>query len=171
MAPDGRVLVLWAAAPSTLIPADLRIATASPASSWSAPQAVPELGRDVFERMATHSVRGLVRRRRCGTHGALRTAGPHPSPRQQGVLLPRARQGPCRRGGYVLARSRPRQGKPHPRGPRPRCPVVDGPGQLSDASRGQPRQRDRGVDNAETQDAFVCWAMLGTPDGRRTERT
>lgn len=171
-APDGRAFVVWTAGPPHLIATGLRIATVSSAGVWEAPQAVPGAGRDVFPRLTTDAAGAplvawsgedgiaytrlgaggwspLVRVGR-GEDFCLEVAGGRPGEALLG----------WRTGGMVQV-SRIQEG---------RSPALQAwPG-------GCPKVRvdDRGNaiavwTTAATEDAFVSWAAVGTPDGRWAE--
>lgn len=183
VAADGRAFVVWAAGPPGLIPAGLRIASASSAGSWSAPQAVPGAGRDVFQRVSVDAAGtpivawadGAENLDRGGEDGVWHTrlgASGWSAPVRHGsspcccLELAGGRPGEAVlswRGGGRVQVSRVQEGG---------APVV----QLLAGPDGCPTLRVDGRGNAivtwttaETQGAFVSWAALGTPDGRWTD--
>lgn len=183
MAADGRALVVWAAGPPGLIPTGLRIASASSAGSWSASQAVPGAGRDVFQRVAVDAdgtpivawADGAENLDRAGESGVWHTrlgASGWSAPVRHGsspcccLELAGGRPGEAVlswRGGGRVQVSRVQEGG---------APVV----QFLAGPDSCPALRVDGRGNAivtwttaETQDAFVSRVALGTPDGRWTE--
>jgi hypothetical protein len=183
MAADGRAFVVWAVGPPGLIPTGLRIASASSAGSWSAPQPVPGAGRDVFQRVAVDSAgtpfvawadggENLVRAEESGVWHTRLGASGWSAPVRHGsspcccLELAGGRPGEAVlswRGGGRVQVSRVQEGGA------PLVQSLAGPDNC-------PTLRVDGRGNAivtwttaETQDAFVSWAALGTPDGRWTE--
>lgn len=169
VAPDGRAFVVWAHGPPHLIATGLSIAMASSAGVWESPQAVPGAGRDVFPRLTTDAAGAPlvawfgedgIAYTRLGAGGwsslvpvgrgedfCLEVAGGRPGEALLGW-----------RAGGVLQVSRIQEG---------RSPAV----QMWPGSCPRLRMDDRGNAIAvwttqDTEDAFVSWAAVGTPDGR-----
>jgi hypothetical protein len=171
-APDGRTMVVWAAGPPGLIATGLKLAIAPPEGAWGAPQPVPGAGRDLSPRLTTDAASapfvawfgegeiGLVHLGPSGWSTPLRLP-----PGQDFCLdLAGGRPGEALlgwRAGGVVQVSRIQDGRP--------TEVHAWPGTC-------PRLRADAKGNAvvvwttqATEDAFVSWVVVGTPDGRWSE--